>query len=123
MGADQDELVLQNLWLLIFIALVNVMSALGHKRTCAVRQAMSALPPKADLYQQHNPKLCLGRIGKMLRFSDDQLGTRSVNRTDKLKFNTPRPKTQIDLAQSIHWLFNDYVDQWIGPKPYTFLRW
>jgi len=33
MGADHGELVLQNLWLLIFIALVNVMSALGQKRT------------------------------------------------------------------------------------------
>jgi hypothetical protein len=47
-------------------------------------------------------------------------GTRSVNRTDNLKFNAPRPKAQIDLAQSVHWFFNDYVDQWIGPKPYTF---
>ena len=25
------------------------MSALGHKRTCALRKAMSALPPKADM--------------------------------------------------------------------------
>ena len=25
------------------------MSALGHKRTCAVQNAMSALPPKADM--------------------------------------------------------------------------
>ena len=25
------------------------MSALGHKRTCALQQAMSALPPKADM--------------------------------------------------------------------------
>ena len=25
------------------------MSALGHKRTCAVQNGMSALPPKADM--------------------------------------------------------------------------
>ena len=25
------------------------MSALGHKRTCAVQKGMSALPPKADI--------------------------------------------------------------------------
>ena len=25
------------------------MSALGHKRTCALQQTMSALPPKADM--------------------------------------------------------------------------
>ena len=25
------------------------MSALGHKRTCAVQKVMSALPPKADM--------------------------------------------------------------------------
>jgi hypothetical protein len=43
MGADHGELVLQNLWLLIFIALVNVMSALGQKRTHALQQLMSAL--------------------------------------------------------------------------------
>ena len=27
------------------------MSALGHKRTCAVQTAMTALPPKADIRQ------------------------------------------------------------------------
>ena len=32
------------------------MSALGAKQTCAVQSAMSALPPKADIYRQHNPK-------------------------------------------------------------------
>jgi len=64
-----------------------------------------------------------GEDSKLLRFSRMRSGTRSVNRTDNLKFNAPRPKAQIDLAQSVHWFFNDYVDQWIGPKPYTFLRW
>jgi hypothetical protein len=29
------------------------MSALGHKRTFAVQNAMSALPPKADILQRH----------------------------------------------------------------------
>ena len=43
MGADHDELVLQDLWLFIFIALVNVMSALGHKRTRAVQKQTSAM--------------------------------------------------------------------------------
>ena len=28
---------------------VAVMSALGHKQTCAVQNGMSALPPKADM--------------------------------------------------------------------------
>src|SRR5262249_719645 len=37
------------------------MSALGHKRTCAVQKAMSALPPKADMcgavgYVRFGPK-------------------------------------------------------------------
>jgi hypothetical protein len=27
----------------------HAMSALGHKRTCAVQKGMSALPPKADI--------------------------------------------------------------------------
>jgi len=58
-----------------------------------------------------------GEDSKLLRFSRMRSGTRSVNRTDNLKFNAPRPKAQIDLAQSVHWFFNDYVDQWIGPKP------
>ena len=31
------------------------MSALGHKQTFALRNAMSALPPKADNLQRTNP--------------------------------------------------------------------
>jgi hypothetical protein len=31
------------------LATTNAMSALGHKRTYAPQQAMSALPPKADM--------------------------------------------------------------------------
>ena len=31
------------------IRVESSMSALGQKRTCAVHQAMSALPPKADI--------------------------------------------------------------------------
>ena len=30
-------------------AQARVMSALGHKRTCAVQEGMSALPPEADM--------------------------------------------------------------------------
>ena len=29
------------------------MSALGQKQTCAVQNAMSALPPKADIDRRH----------------------------------------------------------------------
>jgi hypothetical protein len=43
---------------------------------------------------QHNPKL-FGQNLKMLRFSDDQLGTRSINRTDNLKFNAPARKHKL----------------------------
>ena len=31
----------------------GLMSALGHKRTCAVQKGMSALPPKADMRGEH----------------------------------------------------------------------
>ena len=32
------------------------MSALGQKRTCAVQNVMSALPPKADIASATTPK-------------------------------------------------------------------
>ena len=43
------------------------MSALGHKRTCAVRKGMSALPPIADIcgatqYVRFVPKADMRRV-------------------------------------------------------------
>ena len=38
----------------------DTMSALGQKRTYAVQQAMSALPPKGQTYAVHSPMSALG---------------------------------------------------------------
>jgi hypothetical protein len=40
------------------------MSALGHKQTCALQQAMSALPPKADMCGAMS-NVCFGPIADM----------------------------------------------------------
>jgi hypothetical protein len=56
-----------------------VMSALGHKRTFAVQNGMSALPPKADMCGALG-HVCFGPIADIQDFDPHKEKTRDIAR-------------------------------------------